>query len=67
MNNNSVEFWEALQELNELTTILSLECPKYSERVTSLKGKLTRCIQEELVLQKELTKFEKKFWTVRNN
>lgn len=64
---NNVEFWTALSELNELTTILSIKCPEYSERVTVLKKKLTNCIKEELELQKELTKLEKKFWTVRNN
>lgn len=65
--NNKIEFWEALQELNELTTILSIECPKYEERISKLKRSLTKCIKEELESERKLANLERKFWTVRNN
>jgi len=58
-----LEFWRNLRELNELTTILAIECPEYEERVSILKSSLTKEIKKGLEMSKELAKFENKFWT----
>lgn len=63
MYNNEIEFWSNLRELNELTTILAIECPEYAERVNKLKANLTKEIKKNLEMSKEITKFENKFWT----
>jgi hypothetical protein len=63
MYNNEIEFWSNLRELNELTTILAIECPEYAERVNSLKANLTKEIKKNLEMSKEIAKFENKFWT----
>ena len=62
MYNTEIEFWANLRELNELTTILAIECPEYAERVSILKTKLTKEIKDNLERSKEIAKFENKYW-----
>ena len=62
MYNTEIEFWTNLRELNELTTILAIECPEYAERVSILKTKLTKEIKDNLERSKEIAKFENKYW-----
>jgi len=63
MYSREMEFWNNLRELNELTTILAIECPEYEERISILKSNLTKEIKKGLEMSKELAKFENKFWT----
>lgn len=62
MYNTEIEFWANLRELNELTTILAIECPEYADRVNNLKTKLTKEIKDNLERSKEIAKFENKYW-----
>jgi len=43
-----IKFWMLISELNSLTTILSIKCPEYQERVSKLKGELTEIISQGL-------------------
>lgn len=61
----SIEFWMLLSEMNELTLILSKQCPEYSERVTANKKKLSKYIKEGLEREKKLIKLET--YDERNN
>jgi hypothetical protein len=60
-----IRFWMLLSELNSLTTILSVKCPEYEQRITLLKSELTDIINEGLEQSKKLNNIDN--WYVRNN
>lgn len=60
-----IRFWMILSELNSLTTILSVKCPEYEQRVSLLKNELTEIINEGLKESKKLKNVDN--WYVRNN
>ena len=62
---NDIRFWMLLSELNSLTTILSVKCPEYEQRVSLLKEELTEIINEGLEQSKKLNNVDN--WYVRNN
>jgi chorismate-pyruvate lyase len=62
---NDIRFWMILSELNSLTTILSVKCPEYEQRVSLLKEELTEIINEGLEQSKKLNNVDN--WYVRNN
>jgi hypothetical protein len=62
---NDIRFWMILSELNSLTTILSVKCPEYEQRVSLLKEELTEIINEGLEQSKKLNNVD--IWYVRNN
>jgi hypothetical protein len=62
---NDIRFWMILSELNSLTTILSVKCPEYEQRVGLLKEELTEIINEGLEQSKKLNNVDN--WYVRNN
>ena len=62
---NDIRFWMILRELNSLTTILSVKCPEYEQRVSLLKEELTEIINEGLEQSKKLNNVDN--WYVRNN
>ena len=62
---NDIRFWMILSELNSLTTIFSVKCPEYEQRVSLLKEELTEIINEGLEQSKKLNNVDN--WYVRNN
>jgi hypothetical protein len=61
----NIRFWALLSELNNLTTILSIKCPEYSDRVGALKEELTDMIDKEVEQTKKMIKIERSSY--RNN
>jgi hypothetical protein len=64
---NDIRFWATMSELNTYLTIISIESPQYEERISRFKKDLTKYIEQNLELSKEVAKIEKKFWMSRNN
>jgi len=62
-----IRFWMLISELNNLTTILSVKCPEYQERVSKLKAELTDMIIKGLEESKKLKETQIDNWYVRNN
>jgi hypothetical protein len=62
-----IKFWMLISELNSLTTILSIKCPEYQERVSKLKGELTEIISQGLEESKKIKQTQIDSWYVRNN
>jgi hypothetical protein len=62
-----IRFWMLLSELNSLTTVLSIKCPEYQERVSKLKGELTEMILKGLEESKKFKETQIDNWYVRNN
>lgn len=65
--NYDIKFWILLSELNSLTTILSVKCPEYQERVTALKNELTEYINRGLDQSKKVKENQIDSWYARNN
>jgi hypothetical protein len=64
---NDIRFWATMSELNTYLTIISIESPQYEERISRFKKDLTKYIEQNLELSKEVAKLERKFWTSRSN
>lgn len=67
MGNYDIKFWLLLSELNSLTTLLSVKCPEYQERVSALKRELTEYITNGLEEAKKVKENQIDSWYARNN